>query len=92
MASHSIKTVTFYTRLLWLPFGQHALYIIQAQVYGPLVAHKFGPLDRRRPHAKVLRSALDDTKISEGSFDHLYRFQGGLIERMDIQNFEALPR
>jgi hypothetical protein len=27
MASHSIKTVTFYTRLLWLPFGQHALYI-----------------------------------------------------------------
>lgn len=36
--------------------------------------------------------ALDGTKISEGSFDHLYRFQGGLIERMDIQNLEVLPR
>jgi hypothetical protein len=36
--------------------------------------------------------ALDGTKISEGSFDHLYRFEGGLIERMDIQNLEALPR
>jgi hypothetical protein len=30
MASHSIKTVTFYTRLLWLPFGQHALYITRS--------------------------------------------------------------
>jgi hypothetical protein len=56
------------------------------------VAPKFGPLDRGRTHAKGLRSALDGTKISEGSFDHLYRFQGGLIERMDIQNFEALLR
>jgi hypothetical protein len=57
-----------------------------------LVPPKFGPLDRRRPHAKGLRSALDGSKISAGSFDHLYRFQGGLIERMDIHNFEALPR
>ena len=36
--------------------------------------------------------ALDGTTISEGSFEHLYRFRGGLIVRMDIQNLEALPR
>jgi hypothetical protein len=40
----------------------------------------------------AMSRALDGTKISEGSFDHLCRFQGGLIERMDIQNLEALPR
>src|ERR1700722_3967884 len=28
--------------------------------------------------------ALDGTKISEGSFDGLYRFLGGLIQRMDV--------
>jgi hypothetical protein len=36
--------------------------------------------------------ALDGTTISEGSFEHLYRFRGGLIVRMDIQNVEAFPR
>jgi hypothetical protein len=32
--------------------------------------------------------ALNGTTISEGSFEHLYRFRGGLIVRMDIQNVE----
>jgi hypothetical protein len=36
--------------------------------------------------------ALDGTTISEGSFEHLYRFGGGLIVRMNIQNVEAFPR
>jgi hypothetical protein len=37
-------------------------------------------------------SALDGSKISEGSFDHVQRFKGGLIARMDIQKVEASPR
>ena len=49
-------------------------------------------LDRSGVRIRQVVRALDGTKISEGSFDHLYRFQGGLIERMDIQNLEALPR
>jgi hypothetical protein len=48
--------------------------------------------DRSVVRIRQVVHALDGTKISEGSFDHLYRFQGGLIERMDIQNLEALPR
>ena len=48
--------------------------------------------DRSVVRIRQVVRALDGTKISEGSFDHLYRFQGGLIERMDIQNLEALPR
>ena len=36
--------------------------------------------------------ALDGTKISEGSFDHVHRFKGGLIAHMDIQKVEAVPR
>jgi hypothetical protein len=48
--------------------------------------------DRSVVRIRQVVRALDATKISEGSFDHLYRFQGGLIERMDIQNLEALPR
>ena len=48
--------------------------------------------DRSVVRVRQVVRTLDGTKISEGSFDHLYRFQGGLIERMDIQNLEALPR
>ncbi len=48
--------------------------------------------DRSVVRIRQVVRALDGTKISEGSFDHLCRFQGGLIERMDIQNLEALPR
>jgi hypothetical protein len=36
--------------------------------------------------------ALDGTTISEGSFEHLDRFRGGLIVRMDMQNLEAFLR
>jgi hypothetical protein len=36
--------------------------------------------------------ALDGTKISEGSFEHVHRFQGGLIARMDIQKVDASTR
>jgi len=36
--------------------------------------------------------ALDGTKISEGSFERVHRFQGGLIARMDIQKVDASTR
>jgi hypothetical protein len=48
--------------------------------------------DRSVVRIRQVVRALDGTKISEGSFDHLYRFRGGLIVRMDIQNVEASPR
>jgi hypothetical protein len=35
--------------------------------------------------------ALDGTTISEGSFEHLYRFRGGLIVRMDIRTWKRFP-
>jgi hypothetical protein len=49
-------------------------------------------LDRSRVRIRQVVRALDGTTISEGSFEHLYRFRGGLIVRMDIQNVEAFPR
>jgi len=53
----------------------------------------FWPGAYERNHRKEAKwSALDGTTISEGSFEHLYRFRGGLIVRMDIQNVEAFSR
>ena len=49
-------------------------------------------LDRSGVRIRQVVRALDGTTISEGSFEHLYRFRGGLIVRMDIQNVEAFPR
>jgi hypothetical protein len=49
-------------------------------------------LDRSGVRIHQVVRALDGTTISEGSFEHLYRFRGGLIVRMDIQNVEAFPR
>jgi hypothetical protein len=49
-------------------------------------------LDRSGVRTRQVVRALDSTTISEGSFEHLYRFRGGLIVRMDIQNVEAFPR
>jgi hypothetical protein len=37
---------------------------------------------------EIIRS-LDCTPNSEGSFDHLFQIEGGLIVRMDIQNVWA---
>jgi ketosteroid isomerase-like protein len=48
--------------------------------------------DRNVVRIRQVVRALDGTKISEGSFDHMHRFKGGLIARMDIQNVEASPR
>jgi hypothetical protein len=44
------------------------------------------------PAGSKVVHALGGTTISEGSFEHLYRFRGGLMVRMDIQNVEAFPR
>jgi len=41
--------------------------------------------------SQVVR-ALDGTKISEGTFDHVHRFRNRLIAHMDIQNVDASPR
>jgi hypothetical protein len=38
------------------------------------------------------KSVVRIRQISEGSLDHVHRFNGGLIARMDIQNVEASPR
>jgi hypothetical protein len=49
-------------------------------------------LDRSGVRIRQVVRALDSITISEGSFEHLHRFRGGLIVRMDIQNVEAFPR
>ena len=41
--------------------------------------------------SQVVR-ALDGTKISEGTLDHVHRFRNGLIAHMDIENVDAPPR
>ena len=43
------------------------------------------------PISQVVR-ALDGTKISEGTLDHVHRFRSGLIPHMDIENVDASPR
>ena len=48
--------------------------------------------DRSLVRVRQVVRALDGTKISEGSFDHVHRFKGGLIARMDIQQVEAASR
>ena len=48
--------------------------------------------DRSVVRIRQVVRALDGTKISEGSFDHVHRFKGGLIAHMDIQKVEAAPR
>lgn len=45
--------------------------------------------DRSVVRIRQVVRALDRSKISEGSFDHVHRFKAGLIARMDIQNVEA---
>ncbi|MBV8136349.1 MAG: nuclear transport factor 2 family protein [Deltaproteobacteria bacterium] len=41
--------------------------------------------------SQVVR-ALDGTRISEGTFDHVHRFRNGLITHLEIQNVDASPR
>ena len=41
--------------------------------------------------SQVVR-ALDGTKISEGTLDHVHRFRNGLIAHMDIENVDASAR
>jgi hypothetical protein len=43
-------------------------------------------LDRSIGRISQVVRTLDGTTISEGSFDHVYRIEGGLIVRMDIQD------
>jgi hypothetical protein len=43
-------------------------------------------LDRSIVRISQVVRTLDGTTISEGSFDHVYRIEGGLIVRMDIQD------
>jgi ketosteroid isomerase-like protein len=43
-------------------------------------------LDRSIVRISQAVRTLDGTTISEGSFDHVYRIEGGLIVRMDIQD------
>jgi hypothetical protein len=77
MASHSIKTVTFYTRLLWLPFGQHALYtqpkarLQYLSATGAQVKNQFfASLQRfqNRPAFKGWRFLENEIRTPEGGF------------------------
>jgi len=43
-------------------------------------------LDRSIVRISQVVRTLEGTTISEGSFDHVYRIEGGLIVRMDIQD------